>query len=96
MPSTYAPKGKDATVAYGSIDLKFKNQYKHPIYIKNSAYNGTLTSTIYGSSKDKQNISVVTENVGSSNVVKTYREFKDSNGKVTEKEYITTSSYKKK
>lgn len=96
LASTYAPKGKDATVAYGSIDLKFKNPYKHPIYIKNSAYNGTVTSTIYGSSKDKQNISVVTENVGSSNVVKTYREFKDSNGKVTEKEYITTSSYKKK
>lgn len=96
LPSSYAPKGKDATVAYGSIDLKFKNPYKHPIYIKNTAYNGVVTSTIYGSSKDRQNISVVTENVGSSNLVKTYREFKDSSGKATKKEYITTSSYKKK
>ncbi|WP_250674972.1 VanW family protein [Paraclostridium ghonii] len=96
LPSTYAPKGKDATVSDGSIDLKFKNPYKHPIYIKNEAYNGVITSTIYGSSKDKQKISVVTENAGSSNVVKTYREFKDSNGNITKKEYITTSSYKKK
>lgn len=34
LPVTYVEKGKDATVAYGSLDLKFKN---------NSAFDVTLT-----------------------------------------------------
>lgn len=97
LASAYAPMGKDATVAYDYLDLKFKNPYKHPIYIKNTAYNGVVTSNIYGNSTDKQNINIVVEkgNSGSTDVVKTYREFKDSSGNVIKNEYITTSTYKK-
>lgn len=95
LASTYAPKGKDATVSDGSIDFKFKNPYKHPIYIKNFVYGGVITSEIYGNSKDKQNISIVTENAGISNVVKTYRIYKDSYGKTIKREYIATSSYRR-
>ncbi|MCQ4699200.1 VanW family protein, partial [Paeniclostridium sordellii] len=42
LPSSYAPMGKDATVAYDYLDLKFKNTYKHPIYIHTTAYNGVI------------------------------------------------------
>ncbi len=96
LPSSYAPMGKDAAVAYDYLDLKFKNPYDHPVYIKNTVYNGVVTSKIYGSSKDKQNISIQTENVGNRNTVKTYRLYKDQSGKVFKNEYITTSTYRKK
>ncbi|MDU7905202.1 MAG: vancomycin resistance protein, partial [Peptostreptococcaceae bacterium] len=68
------------------------------IYIHTTAYNGVINSEIYGSSIDKQNIDIVVENVGggSSNTVKTYRVFKDKNGKIVKNEYISTSTYNKK
>ena len=98
LPSAYAPVGKDATVVDGYLDLKFKNPYNHPIYIKNTTYNGVVTSKIYGNSQDRKNISIRVEKVkgGNGNVVKTYRDFKDSSGNIIKSEYITTSSYKKK
>lgn len=60
IPSSYVPKGRDATVSYGSIDFIFKNNLKYPVYIKNSVYGNTLTCTIYGSSEDKQKIEILT------------------------------------
>jgi vancomycin resistance protein YoaR len=60
IPSSYAPKGRDATVAYGAIDFKFKNSFKHPIYIKNTVYGNTVLSQIYGAKADKSNIEIVT------------------------------------
>ncbi|MCR1849754.1 VanW family protein [Paeniclostridium sordellii] len=94
LPSSYAPMGKDATVAYDYLDLKFKNPYKHPIYIYTTAYNGVVSSKIYGSSMDKKNINIVVKGYG--NTVKTYRVFKDKNGKLVKNEYISTSTYDKK
>lgn len=60
IPSSYAPKGRDATVAYGAIDFKFKNNFKHPIYIKNTVYGNTVLSQIYGAKADNANIEIVT------------------------------------
>ena len=56
IPSSYVPKGRDATVSDGAIDFIFKNNLKYPVYIKNSVYGNTLTCTIYGSNEDKQKI----------------------------------------
>ena len=45
---SYVPKGQDATVAYGSLDFKFKNSTDYPIKI-NSGVNGRkLTISIIG------------------------------------------------
>ena len=60
IPSSYVPKGRDATVSYGSIDFIFKNNLKYPVYIKNSVYGNTLTCTIYGSKEEKQKIEILT------------------------------------
>ncbi|WP_373601568.1 VanW family protein [Paraclostridium bifermentans] len=60
IPSSYAPKGRDATVADGSIDFVFKNNLKYPIYIKNTVNGNTVTCQIYGSSKDKKDIEILT------------------------------------
>lgn len=34
LPVGYAPLGEDATVAWGSIDYKFKNSFEYPVYIQ--------------------------------------------------------------
>ena len=60
IPSSYVPKGRDATVSDGAIDFIFKNNLKYPVYIKNSVYGNNLTCTIYGSREDKQKIEILT------------------------------------
>ncbi len=60
IPSSYVAKGRDAAVADGGIDFVFKNTLKYPVYIKNYVSGNTVTSKIYGSSKDKKNIEIRT------------------------------------
>lgn len=45
---TYVPKGRDGAVATGYLDLKFKNDYEFPIYIKAIIVGRTLEFQIYG------------------------------------------------
>lgn len=45
---TYTPLGQDATVVYGSVDFKFKNNTNYPIYLGVSASGGKLMVSIYG------------------------------------------------
>jgi len=52
IPVKYAPQGKDATVFYGLIDLKFKNNLLNPIIIKSKVQNNTLVITILGNHND--------------------------------------------
>jgi vancomycin resistance protein YoaR len=47
-PVTYAPPGRDATVAYGGVDFRFRNTTGAPILIQTSARAGVLTVDIYG------------------------------------------------
>lgn len=46
--TSYVGAGKDATVVYGSLDFKFKNNRNYPITIKASAQNGIAKISIYG------------------------------------------------
>ena len=48
MPSSYVPIGLDASVSYGSLDLKFKNILDYPVYIFGNMSGTTVTTTIYG------------------------------------------------
>lgn len=48
LPVPYVPLGKDATVAYDYLDLKFKNNYSAPIYIKSYVNENVLTVKLYG------------------------------------------------
>jgi len=47
FPSSYVPKGQDATVDYGNIDFKFTNSYSYPLYIVGSAGGGYVTFSLY-------------------------------------------------
>ncbi len=61
----YLPPGRDATIAYGSQDLRFKNHMEHPLYIKTFISPGRLTFNFYGHRKYQQHIelSQVTDQV---------------------------------
>lgn len=48
----YVEAGKDATVADGYIDFKFRNTRKYPIKIVSTAKGGILTIKIYGKKQD--------------------------------------------
>jgi len=47
LPS-YMPRGLDATVNWGTLDFKFRNNLDYPIRIEATAKGGTTTITIYG------------------------------------------------
>lgn len=48
MSVGYAKPGLDATVAYGYLDYKFKNNYDFPIYIQGTTAGKIITYNIYG------------------------------------------------
>lgn len=48
----YVPLGFDATVSYGDIDFKFKNNLSTPIKIKTSVTEGSITISINGIKTD--------------------------------------------
>lgn len=48
MPVAYLPVGRDATVDYGSADLKFENNTDHPIALYSKYIRGKLTFGVLG------------------------------------------------
>ncbi|MGO5091505.1 VanW family protein [Clostridium sp. LCP25S3_F10] len=46
-PVHYVPQGMDATVDYGNIDYKFKNNLQSPVYIESYTSNGNIGFNIY-------------------------------------------------
>ncbi len=46
--TSYLPAGLDATVSWGTVDLKFKNNRKYPIKIVSEAQDGVVKVRIYG------------------------------------------------
>lgn len=95
--SHYVSAGRDATVSYGYYDLKFKNAYSHPIYIKNIIKNGIITTKIYGCKDDLQKIYIKTEYEYEKEkiIAKTYRVYLDQNNKKLKEELISTNTYDK-
>ncbi|MEN6370728.1 MAG: VanW family protein [Armatimonadota bacterium] len=60
MPVPYVPMGRDATVAYGLLDLKFRNNTSAPIYIATKVRGSYLTVEIYGASESKRDVQILT------------------------------------
>lgn len=57
-PSHYVNPGRDATVSYGQIDLKFTNPLPESIYIFATATMGIMTVDFYSSYKPKYKIEI--------------------------------------
>lgn len=58
IPSSYVPKGRDATVSYGVLDFKFKNIFAHPIYLESYTHRNLMIVKLYGASQDRQNVQI--------------------------------------
>ena len=90
--TTYAPGGRDATVAYGSLDFKFKNNRDYPIKIAASVQNGYCTVSIYGLRKEGDyKVEIVTSKTGS----RTYQTYKKlyQNGTLVDTIWVSTDTY---
>lgn len=65
LPVTYVPMGRDATVSYGSVDFKFKNNYSKPIEIRAICDGRTNIISIYGTNEHpERKIEIETEKTG--------------------------------
>jgi vancomycin resistance protein YoaR len=60
LPVTYVPLGRDATVAYGGADLKFRNNTSGYLYIRSRIGGGTLTFKFFGNTAEKPNVTLET------------------------------------
>lgn len=53
IPANYVPYGQDAAVAYGYLDLKFRNDFDFPIFTYAKTVENNLYIYIYGDTKSK-------------------------------------------
>ena len=91
--ATYAPGGLDATVAYGSLDFKFKNNRNYPIKVVATIENGYCTVQIYGLRTDNDyQIQLTSRKIGAL----TYQAYKNyyKNGQFIKSELISTDQYR--
>lgn len=78
MPS-YMPLGLDATVSWGSIDFRFKNNSSYPIRIDASASGGKTTVTIMGTDLRAYRVELESEVVSSTEYKTTYKTMRADN-----------------
>lgn len=92
LPSAYCPPGLDATVADGQIDLQFRNQLAHNVYLLTSADGHTLTVYVLGTRADLGGKTIRLESDGSRLHPSIYRLYL-AGGQVVQREFLHTDSY---
>lgn len=60
-PVAYAEPGRDSAVAYGSLDLRFRNNTGAVVLIRSLVQNGRLVVAFYGKSQPERQIEIRTE-----------------------------------
>ena len=97
VPS-YVTASRDATVVYGSIDFKFKNNRDYPIKLVCSVFGGIAKFDIYGLRTDNEYeveiSSYVTGSTANSTYSEAYRILKQ-NGQVVSTELLSKDTYKR-
>lgn len=95
-PVPYLPVGRDATLAYGAKDLRFKNNTTAPLRLSYSIRGSRLIARFYGLKRPgkRVNLHVVKRVIAKHHVVAgLYRTIK-VNGKIVQKEKVGTATYK--
>lgn len=95
-PARYVPMGRDATVAWGRFDMKFRNNTPAPVHISCKAAGSSLCVTLYGARPPGQRVllTVASQRTGPSSInAKLYRTVK-RRGQVIRKEMVGRSEYK--
>ena len=86
--STYIGAGRDATVADGQIDFKFRNDLLHNVYLIAEASGSTLSVYVLGTKADLNGSDIALETEGTS----LYRVWRNG-GEVIKDEYLHTDVY---
>lgn len=95
FPVHYVPAGRDATVAYGSLDFQFQNTMDTPVYLSASSKGGKLTFRIYGKKTPGKKVNLTTSggwNGRGGRTAVLYRTVSE-NGQVVRRERIASDSY---
>lgn len=61
--TSYVDAGRDATVSWGTVDFKFKNNRNYPIKIVATAKNGVETISIYGIKENNEEVIIQSKKV---------------------------------
>jgi len=95
-PVSYLPLGRDATVAWGNFDMKFKNNTGGPIYIKYTIQGNRATATLFGrdAAIKKAQLQVRAQRQGPHAITAQLYRTVRHNGKVVAKERVGSSHYK--
>jgi len=97
VPS-YVTASRDATVVYGAIDFKFKNNREYPIKINCSVSNGIANFKIFGlkseNDYDVELFSKITRTTSTSIYSEAYKTLK-KNGTIVSSELLSKDVYKK-
>lgn len=90
--STYIAPGRDATVADGQIDFKFRNDLPHNVYLIAEAYGSTLSVYVLGTKADLGGADIAIEREGSDMSPSIYRVWYSGND-VLKSEFLHTDVY---
>jgi len=90
--STYIAPGRDATVADGQIDFKFRNDFPHNVYLIAEAYGSTLSVFVLGTKADLGGSEIALETDGSYMSPSLYRVWYNGNDMI-KSEYLHTDVY---
>ena len=90
--STYVAPGRDATVADGYLDFKFRNDLPHNVYLIAEAYGSTLSVYVLGTKADLCGADIAIEREGSDMTPSIYRVWYDG-GEVIKSEFLHTDVY---
>ena len=61
LPVSYVPRGQDATVAFNSLDFKFKNNLQTPIFLESEVRGNQLQVRIFGKDEARPDIDLVSQ-----------------------------------
>jgi vancomycin resistance protein YoaR len=64
LPVSYVPIGRDATVSYGSLDLKFSNSTADYLYLKTTVQGEYITIKIFGNTAYKRDVTIESQVTG--------------------------------
>ena len=90
--SAYIGPGRDATVADGLIDFKFRNDLAHSVYLKAYASGSTLSIFVLGTHADLNGANISIEREGSDMAPSIYRVY-TKDGQVIKDEFLHTDTY---
>lgn len=93
LPVHYAPMGRDATVSYGVIDFKFKNNYNYPIMIVGSTAGKHCNIKIMGKATGKE-VTLTNKMISNSGGYQTWYLYKTvkQNGAIIEDNVLESKS----